>query len=337
MSIHDFSGATSDSTTDAYTDARQAEYVAFLHRVPFAIDALNLGFLTGFREDCSYQQRQFLNLDLPVGMLDNDFRNPDLDRYTERVLEHGPDVGIIGDAYDRAEAQSYVRAVRDLQKRVPDTEFVIVPKCKAALEVIPDDIVVGYSRGYADILAHDFSDPVDWRGRRVHILGGSPPKQLAVIDQLTQPTLTGDPPADIVGLDWNGLHRGAQFGEFWTDNGWDDSGRDADHMTVRATVRHGLGHVRSFWENQGVWPEGPTEYTGRTQYQPPTPADLHSSTCVECEDDVWTGSRDPFVAEYDTGDVCGYCCYDCYFTHRTQNHLEEVMGEASVYFPPASR
>ena len=213
MSIHEFSETTSDSTIESYDDARQAEYVAFLHRVPFAIDALNLCFLTGFREDCTYQQQQFRNLELPVGMLDNDFRNSDLDRYTERVFEHEPDVGIIGDAYDAAEARSYVQAVRVLQVSIPGTEFVIVPKCKGALEEIPDDIVVGYSRGYADILAHEFSDPVDRCGRRVHILGGSPPKQLTVIDQLTQPTLTGDPPADIVGLDWNGLHRGAQFEE----------------------------------------------------------------------------------------------------------------------------
>jgi len=70
-------------------------------------------------------------------------------------------------------------------------------------------------------------------GRRVHILGGSPPRQLDSIRQLTRPTLTDEPPADIVGVDWNRLHRGAQFGEFWTADGWDDSGRDADHVTVR--------------------------------------------------------------------------------------------------------
>ncbi|WP_282352279.1 DUF6610 family protein [Haloferax volcanii] len=319
------------------TAARQADHVAFLHRVPFALDAFRLGFLTGFREDCTYQQQQYTDLDLPVGMLDNDFRNSDLERYIERFFEYEPEVGVIGDAYDVDDVDEYVAAAREIQGSYPDADPVIVPKCQAAIHAVPDDLVLGYSRGYADRLAHEFSDPADWRGRRVHILGGSPPKQLTVIDQLTQPTLTGDPPADIVGLDWNGLHRGAQFGEFWTDNGWDDSGRDADHLTVRATVRHGLGHVRSFWESQGVWPEGPTEYAGQTQYQPPTPADLHSSTCVECKDDVWTGPRGPFVAEYDTGDVCGYCCYDCYFTHRTQNHLEEVMDEASVYIPPASR
>lgn len=175
MSIHDLSEAISDSTTKTHADARQAEYVAFLHRVPFALDALTLGFLPGFREDCTYQQQQFSDLDLPVGMLDNDFRNSDLDRSIDRVFEYEPEVGVIGDAYDAAEARSYVRTIRDLEASFPNTEFIIVPKCRAAIEAIPDDIVLGYSRGYADKLAHEFSDSIDWRGRRVHILGGVHP------------------------------------------------------------------------------------------------------------------------------------------------------------------
>nr|WP_303647912.1 DUF6610 family protein [Haloarchaeobius amylolyticus] len=270
-------------------------------------------------------------------MLDNDFRNPNLNRYIERVCEHEPRVGVIGDAYDAAKAETYVQTVRELQETVPKTEFIIVPKCREAIDAIPDDIVLGYSRGYADILTHEFSDFMDWRGRRVHILGGSPPKQLHVIDQLTRPTLTGDSPADIVGLDWNGLHRGAQFGEFWTANGWSADGRDADHMTIRKTVRHSLGRVRTFWESQGVWPEStsPAE-RHRIEYQGPSPDDLRSDTCSECGGSVWSSDRAPYVAEYDTGDICGYCNYDCYFSHRHQNRLEEIVDERSVYLPPAS-
>ena len=171
MAIHD----STDSVTETHTDARQVAYVAFLHRVPFALDALDIGFLPGFREDCTYQQSQFDTLECPVGMLNNGFRNPDLDRYVERALEYEPDVGIIGDAYDAAEAQLYVDTIRELHESLPETEFIIVPKCRAAIEAIPDDIVLSYSRGYADTLAHEFSDPVDWRGRRVHILVAAHP------------------------------------------------------------------------------------------------------------------------------------------------------------------
>jgi len=269
-------------------------------------------------------------------MLDNNFRNPDLDRYIERFFEHEPQVGVIGDAYDINEVDEYVAAAREIQGSYPETNLVIVPKCRAAIHAIPDDLVVGYSRGYADRLAHEFSEPRDWRGHRVHILGGSPPKQLDVIDQLTRPTLTGEPPADIVGLDWNGVYRGAQFGEFWTPDGWDDSGRDADHMTVRKTVRHGLARVREFWQAHGVWPKSTPQEDGLDlEYDGPSPSDLESAACTECEGNVWMTRRGPFVAEYDTGAVCGYCSYDCYFTHRHRSNREEIAGEQSVYFPPA--
>jgi len=77
-----------------------------------------------------------------------------------------------------------------------------------------------------------------------------------------------------VGVDWNGLHRGAQFGEFWTADGWDDSGRDADHVTVRKTVRHSLARVREFWRTHGIWPETTPQDEGLDiEYEGPSPAD----------------------------------------------------------------
>ena len=200
----------------------------------------------------------------------------------ERFFEHEPQVGVIGDAYEVEEVGRYVAAALEIQGSYPESDLVIVPKCRSAIHAIPDDLVVGYSRGYADRLAHEFSEPRDWRGRRVHILGGSPPKQLNVIMQLTRPTLTEDPPADIVGLDWNGLYRGAQFGEFWTAGGWDDSGRDAEHMTIRKTVRCSLAKVREFWQARGVWPESTTkEDSVEFEYRGPSPSDIESAACTD--------------------------------------------------------
>ena len=148
-----------------------------------------------------------------------------------------------GHPYYKLRASDY-RAIITWDRE--EAVLIVVPKSPGGVNAIPENLVLGYSRGYADRLAHEFSDPADWRGRRVHILGGSPPKRLDAIRQLTRSMLSADPPADIVGLDWNGLHRGAQFGEFWTADGWDDSGCDAGHVTVRKTVRHSLAHVREF-------------------------------------------------------------------------------------------
>jgi len=269
-------------------------------------------------------------------MLDNDFRNPDLDRFVDRFFEHEPRVGVIGDVYECDGVDDHVAAAREIQASYPEAELIIVPKSRSVIDAIPEDLVLGYSRGYADRLAHEFSDPADWRGRRVHILGGSPPKQLDSIRQLTRPTLTDEPPADIVGVDWNGLHRGAQFGEFWTADGWDDSGRDADHVTVRKTVRHSLARVREFWRTHGIWPESTPQDEGlNVEYEGPSPADLEGAACSECGANVWRTRRGPYVAEYDTGAICGYCSYECYFSHRHRNNLEEIAGEQSVYIPPA--
>ncbi|MFC7175145.1 DUF6610 family protein [Haloplanus litoreus] len=328
--------SSSTSTAREIAAARQADYVAFLHRAPFVVDAVDLGFLPGFREDCGYQEAQYQNLSLPVGMLDNDFRNPDLERFVDRFFEYEPEVGVIGDIDEIDDIDAHVAAAREIQASYPEAELIVVPKSQAVIDAIPENLVLGYSRGYADRLAHEFSDPADWRERRVHILGGSPPKQLDAIRQLTRPALTDEPPADIVGVDWNGLHRGAQFGEFWTADGWDDSGRDADHVTVRKTVRHSLARVREFWRTHGIWPETTPQDEGlNVEYEGPSPADLEDAACTECGTNVWRTRRGPHVAEYDTGAICGYCSYECYFSHRHRNNLEEIAGEQSVYLPPA--
>lgn len=57
-----YTAISADSATEIRA-ARQADYVAFLYRVPFAIDALSLGYVTGFREDCSYQHTQYETLE----------------------------------------------------------------------------------------------------------------------------------------------------------------------------------------------------------------------------------------------------------------------------------
>lgn len=41
-----------------------------------------------------------------------------------------------------------------------------------------------------------------------------------LIEQLTQPTLTNDPPADVIGVDGNGVLKGAYHGEYLTADGW---------------------------------------------------------------------------------------------------------------------
>jgi len=151
--------SATSNTASEIAAARQADVVAFLHRVPFTLDAYKVGFLPGFREDCGYQQSQYQDLNIPVGMLDNDFRNPNLDRFIDRFFEHEPRVGVIGDVYERDDVDDHVAAAREIQASYPEAELIIVLKSRSVIDAVPDDIVLGYSRGYADRLAHEFSRP----------------------------------------------------------------------------------------------------------------------------------------------------------------------------------
>ncbi|EMA14901.1 DUF6610 family protein [Haloarcula amylolytica] len=324
----------------AVGDAQQAEYIGFLHREPFVIDAYRLGFAVGVREDYSYQSK-LRNVDVPIEILDNDFRNPDLDRYIERFEQYEPSVGMLGDAYDRQEARRYNQAARELKRKFPGTEVIIVPKCRDTIDVIDEDMILGYPMGYSDQTADEYTDIVDWRGRRVHLLGASPPmgysdqtadeytdivdwrgrrvhllgasptKQYPVIEELTQPRVTGEEPADIVGVDWNGIHLAALHGEYFSPHGYGN----ADHLSVRETVRESLRHIRSYWKSRGVWP---TVEKNRT---PLTAEPMDPVWAADGSRAAVSGLEDAIVVEYENGQTLAY---------RSQHERDRVEYRAGL-------
>jgi hypothetical protein len=286
--VHSWSAATID-------DAQRAEYVGYLHRAPFVIDGFALGFAVGIREDYTYQQTP-RNVDVPIQVLDNDFRNPDIDRYLRRFQQLEPNVAMLGDAYSRDEGRKYSRTARELKASFPDVEIIVVPKCREAIPAIDEDLILGYPMGYSDKTAEEYTKIVDWRGRRVHLLGASPPKQYQAIQELTQPRVTGEEPADIVGVDWNGIHLAALKGEFFHPDGY----RTADHLSIRETVKRSLEEIRRYWRSVGVWPD---QTTGSSPLE------------TEPLDPVWAvdGSHadgraleDAIVVEYDDGPALAY-------------------------------
>jgi hypothetical protein len=150
--------------------------------------------------------------------------------------------------------------------------------------------------GYSDVTAEEYTNIVDWRGRRVHLLGASPPKQYDVIEALTQPRVTGEEPADIVGVDWNGIHFAAQKGQSFSPHGY----TDADHLSIRETVREGLRGIKRYWQSVGVWPLSAKE---------------RNPLATEPQDPVWavdgshaTGGdlEDAIVVEYENGLTLAY-------------------------------
>ncbi|NHN64254.1 hypothetical protein G9463_13235 [Haloarcula sp. JP-Z28] len=294
----------------AVGDAQQAEYIGFLHREPFVIDAYRLGFAVGVREDYTYQS-SLRNVDVPIEILDNDFRNPDLDRYIERFERYEPSVGMLGDAYDQQEARRYNQAARELKRKFPETEIIIVPKCREAIDVIDEDIILGYPMGYSDQTADEYTDIVDWRGRRVHLLGASPTKQYPVIEELTQPRVTGEEPADIVGVDWNGVHLAALHGEYFSPHGYGN----ADHLSIRETVRESLRHIRSYWKSRGVWP------TTEKDRSPLTAEPMDPVWAADGSRATVDGLEDAIVVEYENGQTLAY---------RSQHERDRVEYRAGL-------
>lgn len=293
------SKSASYSAPESVAEARRLQYVAFLHRHPFATDAYELGFSTGIREDYSLQVSQFANVDVPVLMLDNDFRNPDVERYVQRLRRFDPEIAVLGDVYSSQEAREYSALAWELIEEFPQIEIIIVPKCRTAIDIIEEPFILGYAMGYSDICASDFSVPSDWRGRRVHLLGASPPKQYAIIELLTQPTLTRDPPADIVGLDWNGPPRVAYKGEFWSRDGW----QRADQLSIRETVRRSLEEIKRYWQSKNVWPqETPVGRYGPAVHEPDEPLFAINGADITSRDDL----ERAIVVKYNDGRTFAY-------------------------------
>ncbi|MFC7009372.1 DUF6610 family protein [Halalkalicoccus salilacus] len=81
------------SRLDEYTDkpggsnsiGAVGRLVAYTGRHPGVTDAWALGYTTGVREDCRFQIDSYPNVSLPVLFLNNNFHDPDLDRFLDRV------------------------------------------------------------------------------------------------------------------------------------------------------------------------------------------------------------------------------------------------------------
>jgi len=212
---------------------------------------MELGFLPGNREDSIFQlSEEHSNVELVQGFLDNDYEDPDLDRFLEVFYEREPRVAVIGDAYTREDAEEYQAVIYDLIEEYPYRRFIVAPKCEAAFEALDQrTTTLGYANGKSPVQAEDLG-PARFRGWDVHILGGNPEDAYEAIQSLTQPTLDGSEPANVVGYDWNGPLRMAYW-EFWTPDGWQDNG----FLTPRETARRSYEEIRNYLEDKGVWPE----------------------------------------------------------------------------------
>lgn len=246
------------SLPDEYASAREADWVAFTGRYPFVFDAARLGFAIGHREDLAYNWTPE-EVSLPVHFLDNDYESADLSRFTRRVFHLEPELAVLGDIYKPEDLHEHEMAAAEIWGSFPEMELMLVPKYEGALEDIPSKFVLGYANGASPVQATDIASHEEWRtvDNRLHILGGTPLSTLEEINALTEPWVTGEPPAEIAGLDWNGYHLYAEaHGDYAAaDGGWHRNLRE-DFLPTRDLIRYSLLNGKHFWSAHGIWPAG---------------------------------------------------------------------------------
>lgn len=211
------------------------------------------------------------------------------------------------------QAQKTNNACKEILEENPYKKLIVVPKHEKAFDILDNEVVLGYPNGYSEFKPEDYSNLSDWRNRDIHILGRNPVSQYETIQELTQPTLTGEQPANITGVDWNGPHLGALKGQYWSPDKW----KDADEFTIRETVEKSLQEIRKYWEEKDLWPET-------------TPLDLYGDPTLEPADPVYatTGEDIQTLEKLEDSIISTHSQYgDLAFQSKAEKHFFETREQ----------
>jgi hypothetical protein len=169
--------------------------------------AVEEGFLIGFRSDYAAPAH-------PISFVDVEYRNPNFMAHLETVKKHRPKYATVPDLSEKAVSRDDVaRAIQQAERLAPYCEIpLIVPKLSGQLGMIPTEYAIGYSiptsYGGAQYPLWELS------GRKVHLLGGSPRKQLEIYRYLSCF-------AEVISADGNYAQLMAtRFAEFWNGKKW---------------------------------------------------------------------------------------------------------------------
>lgn len=171
--------------------------------------AFEEGWMLGFRSDNNMGSCKH-----PVSFIDVDYKHPDFEKHLETVSRYHPKYATVPDLSEKAILnQDIDRAVRQAERLQPHCEIVlIVPKLSGQIALLPQSIAIGYSvpsrYGGAQYPLWELS------GRRVHLLGGSPRKQIQAYLHLSAI-------ASVVSLDGNySQAQAVKYAMYWERHKW---------------------------------------------------------------------------------------------------------------------
>ncbi len=185
-----------------------------------------------------------------VWFADQDWKKPDREAYMKALEKHNPACATVLD-WEREEQLPEVLSWAEEAAQHVTESVLIVPKVVGGIPSLPEQI-----GGRRIVLAYSVptsygGSPLplwEYAGRAVHILGGSPQKQLQ-----TWHTLRGI--CDVVSADGNMAHQQAHRCRFWSKvrgpNGhWrqlSDTGDDRGVGANLAAFRRSLENIKAAW------------------------------------------------------------------------------------------
>jgi len=196
----------------------------------------------------------------PIYFADQDWHNPNRDRYMAEIKKHQPQMATVLDLEMKGQLKEVLSWAEEAAQFC--TMVVVIPKVKGTIKHIPKRIngkyiVLGFS-----VPTKYGSTPVpkdEFAGRRVHLLGGSPHHQMRVWDIMRNY-------CEVVSVDGNYAQRMAvRHNRFWVDgtawgasNRWfprldETDGLKWDNDAPYEAFRRSCENIRIAWEQRSWW------------------------------------------------------------------------------------
>lgn len=169
--------------------------------------ASDFGFKTGVRVDLVDNVEGSVELDF----LDMDWRENHISTLLEETERLNPEYVVAGDYQtDGGNIEEVNNTASELRKFAD--KVIVVPHGVNQVEEIPSWCVAGYS---VSSEYYDTKTPkIEFSGRDIHLLGGSPEKQIELLDYFG---------SDVVSLDGNYIfNTSTRFSRYWVSTRWYD-------------------------------------------------------------------------------------------------------------------
>ncbi len=199
------------------------------------------GWLIGMRSDKT-------PCDVPISFVDINYKEPNWPRHLVICKRLHPRYAIIPDLNElRVSKADIDRTLYQYEQISSYCEVpLIVPKVVSQLALLPSHMAIGLSivSRYGGVQSVEFEFLPLLEGRRVHLLGGSPHKQMEMYRYISCY-------ADVVSADGNMFQRMSGYGKYWQSGKWIRHPRfgQKDPRVSSDCIMWSLKNIRCAWEN----------------------------------------------------------------------------------------